>query len=113
LQEVEIETDYHKHSLMDLYKFMGVLGVGAFGVVLEACNLKTGEIVALKISRHDDLHLGILAVDIMEEQVRLQSHHPNLTKLKNILYSQTHVFIEMEKVNGGTLESFIDKQKAK
>jgi len=29
------------------------------------------------------------------------------------LYSNFHVFIEMEKVNGGTLESFIRKRKAK
>ena len=37
--------------------------------------------------------------------------HKNIIIFKSILYSNFHVFIEMEKVNGGTLESFIKRQK--
>lgn len=39
--------------LKDLYDIRRLLGAGSFGVVLEAWNKKSRDIVALKISRHD------------------------------------------------------------
>lgn len=47
----------------------------------------------------------------MEQQVLQELHHKNIIIFKRILHSNYHVFIEMEKVNGGTLESFIKKRK--
>lgn len=49
LQEVEIDTGYRKSKFSTLYKILGLLGVGAFGVVIEALNNNTKEIVAVKV----------------------------------------------------------------
>jgi len=47
----------------------------------------------------------------MEQQVLEDLAHENIIIFKQILFSNEHVFIEMEKVNAGTLESFIIKKK--
>jgi hypothetical protein len=60
INEVEIVTQYHKHMLTDVFEVFGLLGVGAFGVVLEAWNKNTEELVALKVSKHDDSKRGIM-----------------------------------------------------
>ena len=49
LYEVEIDTGYRKSKFCTLYKILGLLGVGAFGVVVEAVNNNTKDIVAVKI----------------------------------------------------------------
>ena len=35
--------------------------------------------------------------------------HENIIVFKRIIFSIDHVFIEMEKLNGGTLDAFIEK----
>jgi len=45
--------------------------------------------------------------DTMEQQVLKDMQHKNIIVFKRILRSNFHVFIEMEKVDGGTLESYI------
>lgn len=49
INEIEIEICSRKIQFKELYKIKGLLGVGAFGIVLEALNLKSNEIIALKI----------------------------------------------------------------
>ena len=50
---------------------------------------------------------------MMEEQVLEELEHKNIIIFKRILQSNYHMFIEMEKVNGGTLEAFIKTRKQK
>lgn len=45
----------------------------------------------------------------MEQQVLQDLQHENIIVFKRIIQSLDHVFIEMEKLNGGTLEDFIAK----
>ena len=40
----------------------------------------------------------------MEEQVLEELDHKNIIIFKQIISSNHHMFIEMERVNGGTLE---------
>ena len=40
---------YYKTRFGSLFKIIGLLGVGAFGVVVEAINKQSKEVVALKI----------------------------------------------------------------
>ena len=47
----------------------------------------------------------------MEQQALQELKHNNIIMLKRIIMSLGHVFIEMEKLNGGTLEDFIEKKK--
>lgn len=113
IQEIEIDTGYHhKTRFSSIYTIIGLLGVGAFGVVLEAMNNQNKEIIAIKIL-HQENSKGMFKIgpESMEQQVLQELHHKNIIIFKRILHSNYHVFIEMEKVNGGTLESFIKKRK--
>jgi len=95
-----------------LYTIYGKLGVGAFGVVLECMNKLTNEIVALKIiSKETSKQMFRIGPETTEQQVIQDLEHGNIIEFYRILSSIDHVFIEMEKVNGGTLESFIRKRK--
>jgi serine/threonine protein kinase len=66
LTEVEIGTQYHRQSLLELYDLIDLLGIGSFGVVLKAWNKKTHEMIALKISRYDE---ESMQSNVMEERV--------------------------------------------
>jgi len=93
-----------------LYKILGLLGVGAFGVVIEAQNKHSQETVAVKIISQENSK-ALFQTELMEQQVLQELQHHNIIIFKRILYSHYHVFIEMEKINGGTLESFIKVRK--
>lgn len=110
INEVEIDQEYRRDMFQDLYKIRGLLGVGAFGIVLEALNKLTNEIVALKIITLDSSK-NLFQPELIEAEVLEELDHKNIIIFKRILYSNYHVFIEMEKVNGGTLESFIKRNK--
>ena len=110
INDIEINQEYHKDRFQDLYQIRGLLGVGAFGIVLEVLNRTTNEIVALKIITQDTSK-NLFQPQLIEAEVLNELDHKNIIIFKRILYSDFHVFIEMEKVNGGTLESFIKKKK--
>ena len=78
--------------------------------MLECLNKLTNEIVALKIITLDSSK-NLFQPELIEEEVLKELDHKNIIIFKHILYSSFHVFIEMEKVNGGTLESFIREKK--
>ena len=89
-----------------------MLGVGAFGVVLEARNKQTDEVIALKvITQENSKQMFRVGDETMEQQVLQDLTHENIIIFKRILLSNEHVFIEMEKMNGGTLDSFIRSKK--
>jgi serine/threonine protein kinase len=93
-----------------LYKIQNLLGLGAFGIVLDVVSMKTKETSALKVISQDNKK-ALLQTDLTEQQVLDGVKHENIIFFKRILYSNNHVFIEMEKINGGTLESFIKSKK--
>jgi len=110
INDIEIDTGYRKSRFQALYQILGLLGVGAFGVVLEAMNQHTKEIIAVKIISQENSKT-LFQTELMEQQVLQELQHRNIITFKRILYSHHHVFIEMEKINGGTLESFIKARK--
>lgn len=83
-------------------------------MVLEAINKKTGETIALKIiTQENSKQMFKVTNESMEQQVLQNLTHHNIIVFKRILFSISHVFIEMEKINGGTLEKFITKRVPK
>ena len=110
INDIEIDTGYRKSRFQALYQILGLLGVGAFGVVLEAQNKHSKEVVAVKIISQENSK-ALFQTELMEQQVLQELQHCNIITFKRILYSHHHVFIEMEKINGGTLESFIKVRK--
>lgn len=66
----EIEIKSFKYEFHLLYSIVGLLGVGAFGVVLEVRNKSSNEIVALKIvTRETSKQMFRLDDQTMEQQV--------------------------------------------
>lgn len=110
INDVEIDQEYRRDKFQDLYQIRGLLGVGAFGIVLECLNKLTNEVIALKIITLDSSK-NLFQPELIEEEVLKELDHKNIIIFKHIIYSNFHVFIEMEKVNGGTLESFIKQKK--
>jgi serine/threonine protein kinase len=109
---VELEMKGSKHQFSSLFQIKSLLGMGSFGLVLEVLNLKTNEVSALKIlHREDSNHKFKLTDETMEQQVLQDLKHDNIILFKRITFSLEHVFIEMEVLNGGTLEDYIDKQR--
>ena len=49
LLDLEIDTGYKKTRFQTLYKITGLLGVGAFGVVIAAINNMDQQEVAVKV----------------------------------------------------------------
>ena len=49
LEDLELEFMKRKISFLDVWKVNSLLGVGAFGVVLDVTNLRSKEVNALKI----------------------------------------------------------------
>ena len=49
IKDVEINSGYKNNRFGDLFTIRGLLGVGAFGIVLEVLNHQSMEITALKV----------------------------------------------------------------
>lgn len=110
--KVEIEIKEVNHLFSSLYTIKGLLGKGSFGIVLEVQNLRTDEISALKIlHRENSKHMFRMTDETMEQQALQDLEHENIIVFKRILFSLDLVFIEMEKINGGTLQAFITQEK--
>ncbi|TNV74370.1 hypothetical protein FGO68_gene5560 [Halteria grandinella] len=94
-------------QFLQIYKVNSLLGSGAFGVVLEVTNLISKENSALKIICKRDQ--SVYNVLIKELDILRELSHPNIVRFKQILHSPDFAFIEMEKMNGGTLQELLNK----
>jgi serine/threonine protein kinase len=79
----------------------GLLGVGAFGVVVLVKNRVTEQPSALKII--NKMRLSEHSIEVLKnESIILQSlNHENIVKFKQIFETNDYVIIEMEYVKGG------------
>lgn len=79
--------------------------------MLEVINLRTDEVSALKILlKENSKQIFKVGDETMEQQVLQDISHENIIFFRRIQFSIDHIFIEMEKCNGGTLESLIKKR---
>ncbi|KAG3188071.1 hypothetical protein PC128_g12351 [Phytophthora cactorum] len=99
---------HHKTPATDVYRSLGELGRGAFGVVEKVEHLKTHRQYAMKTvrfesgsKRHEfEKEMGILRV----------LHHPNIVRMLETFEDDHHFYIIMELSSGGTL---LDRVKAR
>ncbi|ETM99330.1 CAMK/CDPK protein kinase [Phytophthora nicotianae INRA-310] len=92
---------HHKTPVTDVYRSLGELGRGAFGVVEKVEHLKTHRHYAMKTvrfesgsKRHEfEKEMGILRV----------LHHPNIVRMLETFEDDHHFYIIMEFSSGGTL----------
>lgn len=94
-------------NIRDFFDTGKELGQGAFSIVREGKNKKTGETVAIKCiaKKHIKVHLLEREIEIMK---RMQ--HPNVLHLKDVFEDTDTIFLVLDLVRGGELfAKIIDK----
>ena len=94
-----------KRKLGGRYELGRTLGVGAFGKVKCATNLKTGQQVAIKILNRADIKKHGLINSVRTEVTALQliPPHKHIVNLIEVLESKLTLYLVLELVSGGEL----------
>jgi len=92
-------------NIYDFYSIGDELGKGQFGVVKLGTNLKTKEIVAIKVLDKKE----IKSCDMIKNEIDILkiTKHPNIVKFCKYFEDSNNIFIVMEYVNGGNLKDFL------
>ncbi|EDQ83998.1 uncharacterized protein MONBRDRAFT_13243, partial [Monosiga brevicollis MX1] len=96
---VNVTTNIDPHTL---WKSIGELGEGTFGVVRKVKHLHTGELAAAKvipIESEEDLEDYIVEVDILAE-----CKHETVVGLRGAYLWQNNLWIVLELCEGGALD---------
>jgi len=67
---------------MKKFETLGVIGIGAYGIVLKAQNRETNEIVAIKKFKESDSDQTIRKISLREAKILKIVDHPNIVHLK-------------------------------
>jgi len=96
-------------SLADRFEILGPLGEGGMGVVLKARDKRLGREVALKRLKGDSVESHRL-IDRFEREARTVAglEHPNIVRIYTVFDDADGLVIEMELVDGGSLQQRID-----
>ncbi|KAI8813953.1 kinase-like domain-containing protein, partial [Cladochytrium replicatum] len=97
---------------LDRYTVTKVLGEGSYGKVKLAIDSHTGEKVALKVFQKATVKKLVHITRIKREvYVMRLLHHPNITKLYDVVETEKEIVLSMEYVNGGELFDYIVAQR--
>lgn len=93
------------------FELLTLLGRGAFGKVVLAKHLGTGNVLALKITTKEFLH-SKTAIDctIEERDALARIEHPFLVKLLAAFQTKSKVYLVMEYIIGGELFSHLNNR---
>ncbi|MEM6995010.1 MAG: protein kinase, partial [Myxococcota bacterium] len=90
---------------IDHYTVLGILGRGAYGIVMHARDTKLGREVALKLLRAvpglDDRRL------VREARAMARLSHPNVVMVHETGVTERGVYVAMEMVDGTTLREWL------
>nr|GMC75801.1 CBL-interacting serine/threonine-protein kinase 5-like [Ipomoea batatas] len=103
-----------KKMLFGKYETGKLLGKGTFAKVYCATNTATGERVAVKVIKKEEVKTEAMMEQIEREiSVMRLVRHPNVVELREVLATKTKIFIVMEYVNGGELFAKVAKGRLK
>jgi predicted ATPase len=94
------------------YRILKTIGTGGMGVVYQALDIETNQLIALKLLKPEVL---IYNPDLLERFKRegealSQLNHPNIVKMLTAFEENNQHYIVMEYVSGGSLANFLAKQ---
>ena len=89
---------------MKKYEVQGVIGMGAYGVVLKAVNKQTKENVAIKKFKESDSNPIIRKIALREVKALKNINHENLVKFKEAFRREDKLNIVFEYVPKTVLE---------
>lgn len=89
---------------MKKYDIQGVIGMGAYGVVLKATNKFTKEVVAIKKFKESDCNPIIKKIALREVKSLKNADHPNIVKFIEAFRRDNKLHIVFEFVDRTVLE---------
>ncbi|CAI0420785.1 unnamed protein product [Linum tenue] len=89
------------------------LGRGNFAKVFKATNITTGESVAVKVMKKEQLMKTEGLAEHVEREIAVMHRikHPNVVELKEVMATKSKIFFVMEYVRGGELFAKVEKGK--
>lgn len=98
-------------NLIDNYRTGKSLGSGGMAVVFEAVDVRTGDLVALKVLHEGVSHNSEVVTRFVREGRALRNlDHPNIVRVFDQGVTKGgHVWIAMELLRGGTLEALVER----
>jgi len=91
------------------YLLRETLGHGTFGIVKMGLSKTTGQKFAVKVLEKEMIR-EVSALEILGREVSIHSKldHPNIVKLFDSIETETHMYLVLELLSGGRLESKIE-----
>ncbi|CAG9319657.1 unnamed protein product [Blepharisma stoltei] len=89
---------------MNKYEVIGVVGEGAYGVVLKCKNKETGEIVAIKKFKESEDEEAVKKATIREVKILKMLNQENIVALKEAFRRQGKLYLVLEYVDQNLLE---------
>ncbi|XP_047326228.1 CBL-interacting serine/threonine-protein kinase 12-like [Impatiens glandulifera] len=100
--------------LLGRYEMGKLLGHGSFAKVYLARNVKTDELVAIKVIDKDKILKGGLIAHIKREiSILRRVRHPNIVQLFEVMATKAKIYFVMEYVRGGELFNKVAKGRLK
>lgn len=94
---------------MNKYEVLGVVGEGAYGVVLKCRNKESGEIVAIKKFKESDDDEGLRKTTLREVKILRMLRHQNIVSLTEAFRRKTKLYLVFEYVEKNLLETLEDQ----
>ena len=108
--KIEYKNGY-KVLFINEYYPVKLIGSGAFGLVVNAIQIKTGKKMAVKIINKNNINHDT-RFDYLKNEVNILNYlnHPRIMKVYDILDNYKYFFIFMELIEGGNLKDLIIKR---
>ena len=104
------QQSYYHFSLMQRYEELKKVGEGTYGVVYQARDTVTGEIVALKKIRLNSREEGIPSTAIREIALLKELHHPNIVRLYDVIHTENCLTMVFEYLDQD-LRKYLDREQ--
>lgn len=111
-----LNLDIKKHNqipatTLQYYKFIKMIGQGAFGKVSLGIHKLTGKYVAIKSIAKADMQNEFSKKKVFQEVYILKKiRHSNIIRLLEVFESSQHLLMVMEYANNGDLLSYLKKK---
>ena len=108
--KLEYKNGYRVHFTKEYFP-IEIIGAGAFGLVVNVIEIKTGQKMAVKIINKNNVNYNN-DVDYLNNEVHILNilDNPRIMKIYDILDNHHYFFIFMELIEGGNLKDLIIKR---
>lgn len=96
---------------MNKYEVLGIVGEGAYGVVLKCRNKETSEIVAIKKFKESEDDDIVKKTTLREVKILRMLRHPNIVNLKEAFRRKGKLYLVFEYVHNNLLEILEEKPR--